>query len=75
MTTTLAVFIIVVVTIGCATGVISEYLKTRRKELESNAGTSDYEAQIEVLEERVRVLERIVTEKKHDLRREINELE
>ena len=74
MPTSLMVFIIIVVAIGCATGIVSDYLKTRRKEAERGAEYGDATAQIEALEERVRVLERIVTEKKYDLKREINEL-
>lgn len=35
---------------------------------------SDELARLDQLEERIRVLERIVTEDKHDLRREINRL-
>lgn len=46
---------------------------------EANKGASDEDVaamtqRIDELEERVRVLERIVTEDKHDLRREINKL-
>ncbi|MDJ0939782.1 MAG: hypothetical protein QNJ00_08450 [Woeseiaceae bacterium] len=74
MSTSLAIFIIAVVTIGCATGLISDWIKMRRKEMEHNQSAGDYEAQIEALEERIRVLERIVTEKKYDLKREISEL-
>ena len=74
MSTSLMIFIITVVAIGCATGVISDYLKTRRKEAENSTELGDAEAQIKELEERVRVLERIVTEKKYDLKREISEL-
>ena len=74
MSTSLMIFIITVVAIGCATGVISDYLKTRRKEAQNSTELGDAEAQIKELEERVRVLERIVTEKKYDLKREISEL-
>ena len=74
MSTSTALFVITVVAIGCATGLISDWLKTRRKELEHGQSAGEYEAQIEALEERIRVLERIVTEKKYDLRREISEL-
>jgi hypothetical protein len=70
----LAFFIITVVAIGCATGLASDYLKTRRKELEQRGAAGEYDGKIQELEERIRVLERIVTESKHDLRREISEL-
>jgi len=74
MSASLAFFIVAVVAIGCATGLISDYLKTRRKELERGDSVSEYESRIDTLEERIRVLERIVTEKNHDLKKEINEL-
>jgi uncharacterized membrane protein len=62
-----------IVVVGCLTGVISDYLKTRRVEAKQrNAGGSE---QLEALTERVRVLERIVTDERYDLRREIKELE
>ena len=48
-------------------------------EAEAKKGVRDEDAEamtqrIDELEERIRVLERIVTEDKHDLRREINKL-
>lgn len=74
MSASLAFFIVTVVAIGCATGLISDYLKTRRKELEQGGSISEYESRIATLEERIRVLERIVTEKKYDLKKEISDL-
>ena len=74
MSASLAFFIVAVVTIGCATAIIGGYLKTRQRELELRGGADEYEERIKDLEERIRVLERIVTEKSHDLKREISEL-
>jgi hypothetical protein len=74
VSSSVAFFVIAVVLIGCATGLISDYLKTRRKELEQGGTIHEYESRIETLEERIRVLERIVTEKEYDLKKEINEL-
>lgn len=51
--------------------------KIARLRLEKNASDEMTDAETErldQLEERIRVLERIVTEDKHDLRREINRL-
>jgi sensor domain CHASE-containing protein len=51
--------------------------KIARLRLEKNASDEIINAETErldQLEERIRVLERIVTEDKHDLRREINRL-
>jgi hypothetical protein len=58
----------------CTAGIVKEYLKTRAKKEERGVGADETLAEMEVLEERVRVLERIVTEKKFDLRREIDKL-
>ena len=74
MSGSLAFFVVTIVAIACATGLIRDYLKTRRKELEQNGSVREYETRIETLEERIRVLERIVTEKDYDLKREISEL-
>ena len=74
MNTSLVVFVVLIVLIGCATSLISEYMKMKKKQIEQSANIDDYESQISALEERVRVLERIVTEKKYDLKREISEL-
>ncbi len=51
--------------------------KIARLRLEKNASdemTNAETERLDQLEERIRVLERIVTEDKHDLRREINRL-
>jgi hypothetical protein len=49
-------------------------MKSRARKDERGAGVDEALAQIDLLEERVRVLERIVTESKIDLRREIDRL-
>lgn len=62
-----------IVVVGCLTGVISDYLKTRRVEAkQQSAGGSE---ELAALKERVRVLEKIVTDERYDLRREIRDLE
>ena len=51
--------------------------KVARAKVEKQASDADVEsmtARIDALEERIRVLERIVTEDKHDLRQEISRL-
>lgn len=68
------VFVLLIVAIGCATGVITEYLKSKRKSEESGGDLSETLAQLDALEERIRVLERIVTENKYDLKKEIDRL-
>lgn len=66
-------FIVLVVLICCTAGVIIEYLRTRGSK-EDSTDNAELIEQLERLEERLRVLERIVTEKKYDLRKEIDSL-
>jgi len=67
-------FVVCIVAIVSVCGLISEYLKGRARKDERSAGVDEALAQIDLLEGRVRVLERIVTESKIDLRSEIDRL-
>lgn len=67
--------VVIVVAIGCGSGVIHDYLKTRRLEAESKGRGGADEAEFRALEERIRVLEKIVTDDRYDLRRELNRLD
>ena len=67
-------FVVCIVAIACTAGVVTEYLKMRSKKEEGSADIDGTLAHMEELEERVRVLERIVTEKKFDLSKEIDKL-
>ncbi len=67
-------FVVCIVAIGCTAGVVSEYLKMRTKKQEGSADIDETLAHMEELEERVRVLEIIVTENKFDLSKEIDKL-
>ncbi|MCB1691484.1 MAG: hypothetical protein KDI19_01900 [Pseudomonadales bacterium] len=66
--------VVIVTLIGCGTGVISEYLKTKRKTAAGNEELDDALDRIDDLEERVRVLERVVTDHRYDLAQEIDNL-
>lgn len=66
-------FVVCIVAIGCVTAVLKEFLKSRRL-ADKQSTSDDTSAQLDALEERIRVLERIVTENKFDLRREIDRL-
>jgi hypothetical protein len=66
-------FVALIVLIGCATGVAYEWMRLRN-EKGKNDGDDDLVARINTLEDRIRVLERIVTEKKFDLKKEIDSL-
>lgn len=68
-------FVIIIVVIGCGTGVITEYLKTRRKTAEAGGADDDVYEELDRLRERVEVLEKIVTDEKYHLQRELDALE
>lgn len=63
-----------IVVVGCATGVITEYLKTKRATGGSDEALDDAMDRIDELEERIRVLEKVVTDDKYELNRQINAL-
>lgn len=67
-------FVVCIVLIGCATAVVLNYLETRKGNEKRDESIDETLAQIDALEERIRVLERIVTENKIDLRQEIDRL-
>jgi hypothetical protein len=54
--------------------VIETWLKEKRKKPENPDELEDTLSKIEVLEERVKVLERIITENRFDLKQEIDSL-
>lgn len=67
-------YVVCIVAIVFTADTIQKYLKMKDKERKSDPELEETLAQIERLEERIRVLERIVTEDKTDLRSEINRL-
>ena len=60
----IAFMVICIVFLGTMTSVITEWLKTRRKELDSRTSVDTHKMQAEIdrLSERVRVLERLATD-------------
>ncbi|MGI9324577.1 MAG: hypothetical protein ACR2PZ_05110 [Pseudomonadales bacterium] len=71
----MSVFAMVVwiVAISLIAGVLHDYLKTRR--IEASKHSSVNLDEINALKERITVLEKIVTDERYDLRRELNQLE
>ena len=67
-------YVVCIVAIVFTADTIQKYLKVKQREKESDPELEETLGQIEKLEERIRVLERIVTEEKVDLRREIDKL-
>ncbi len=68
------VFVLLLVGIVMCANIINTYLKQRKKEPESSEELEETLAKIDLLEERIRVLERIITEHRFDLKKEIDSL-
>ena len=69
-------YVVCIVAIVFAADTIQKYLKLKNQEKkEQDPELEETLAQIEKLEERIQVLERIITENKYDLSREISKLE
>lgn len=67
-------YVVCIVAIVFTADTVQKYMKMKNKERESDPELEETLAHIEKLEERIRVLERIVTENKFDLRKEIDRL-
>ena len=67
-------FVIIIVIVGCGTGVLTEYFKHKRKTADLKGDDTVYE-ELDRLRERVEVLEAIVTDQKYNLKKEIEHLE
>jgi hypothetical protein len=67
-------YVVCIVAIVLAANTVQQYLKLRHRKEEKNVVAEETQAQLDKLEERIQVLERIVTENKFDLRQEINKL-
>lgn len=70
------IFVLSIIAIVFTAQTIQKYMKMKSEEQASrDPDLEESLAQIERLEERIRVLERIVTEHKYDLKQEISKLE
>lgn len=67
-------YVVCIVAIVFAASTVQQYLKLRHRKEEKSVVAEETQAQLDKLEERIQVLERIVTENKFDLRQEINKL-
>ncbi len=67
-------WVVCIVAIVFTADTIQKYLKMKDQKRESDPELEETLAHIESLEERIRVLERIVTENKFDLKSEIEKL-
>ncbi len=68
--------VVAIVIIGCAAGVVNNWISARakRKELPDDMPAVRQD-ELDRLEKRIRVLEKIVTDRDYDLREELHELE
>ncbi len=67
-------FVVCIVAIVMIANVVQAYFKHRYKKPEVDAELEETLAKIDVLEERIQVLERIITEHRFDLKKEIDQL-
>jgi hypothetical protein len=67
-------YVVCIVAVVFAADSYQKYLKMKHKNQQHDPELENSLKKIEMLEERIRVLERIVTESKHDLGREIDDL-
>jgi high-affinity nickel permease len=67
-------YVVCIVAVVLAADCYKKYLKVKHETKQNDPELEDSLKKIELLEERIRVLERIVTESKHDLGREIDRL-
>ena len=67
-------YVLCIVAVVFAADSYQKYLKMKHEKQQHDPELDESLKKIEMLEERIRVLERIVTESKHDLGREIDRL-
>lgn len=67
-------FVFLIVTVTLCARLLKTYLEQRNKQPETDNELEETLARISELEERIEVLERIITEKPYDLKKEIDSL-
>jgi len=68
------VFVLLLVGIVMCANVVKTYLEQRKRNPEAQEELAETLTKIELLEERIQVLERIITENRFDLKKEIDSL-
>ena len=64
-----------IVAIGCITGCITSYFDSKAKQAKHSASSAVQDEEIARMRERIEVLEKILTDSKHDLASEFERLE
>lgn len=67
-------YVVLIVAIVMCADTVQKIYRMRHERKANDEKVDEEMVRLDQLEERIRVLERIVTEDKHDLRREINSL-
>ena len=67
-------YVVCIIAIVLAANTVQQYIKMRHRNEMKSKVSEDTQNQLDALEERIKVLERIVTENRFDLRQEINRL-
>jgi TolA-binding protein len=68
-------FLFLTVLIGCSIPLMKLWQEGRRARAAESAGADELRTQIDRLQERIAVLEKIVTDDKYELRRELESLD
>ena len=66
--------VVIIVVVSCGAGAFNNYIKAQKKRTDVQDSDEVY-AELETLRGRVEVLEKIVTEDKYQLNKELDELE
>ncbi len=67
-------FVVCIVAIACTASTVQHYMKLRAGKQDNSSELKETLLQLEQIEKRMQVLERIVTERNFDLKQEINKL-
>jgi len=68
------VFVLSITAIVMCANIIQTWIKQKNKQPDNSAELTDALVKVDLLEERIRVLERIITENRFDLKDEIDSL-
>jgi high-affinity nickel permease len=68
------IFVLLLVGMIMCASIIKTFMRQSKREPETNQELEETLAKIDLLEERIRVLERIITENRFDLKQEIDSL-
>jgi hypothetical protein len=68
------IFVLMLITIVMCANIVQTWIKQRKVVPDDNADLVDTLAKIDLLEDRIKVLERIITENRFDLKQEIDSL-